>query len=81
MARTRNLAHVQAQRARDRFNLTLEEQPLVLGAIGIAVGAAICQTLSYLCSITWFSVFPLTGELDSLGMRIRDSVRYLDWNR
>ena len=47
MERTRNLAQVQAQRARDRFNMTLEEQPLVLGAIGIAVGAAIGALLPW----------------------------------
>jgi ElaB/YqjD/DUF883 family membrane-anchored ribosome-binding protein len=41
MARTRNIAQEQAQWARDRFNMAVEEQPLVLGAIGLAVGAAI----------------------------------------
>ncbi len=39
--RTTNAAQGQAERAREGFNTLLEEQPLILGALGIALGAAI----------------------------------------
>jgi ElaB/YqjD/DUF883 family membrane-anchored ribosome-binding protein len=39
--RTTSAAQAQARRAREGFNSLLEEQPLVLGAIGVALGAAI----------------------------------------
>jgi ElaB/YqjD/DUF883 family membrane-anchored ribosome-binding protein len=38
---TASIAQAQARRVRQQFNSTLEEQPLVLGAIGLAIGAAI----------------------------------------
>jgi Protein of unknown function (DUF3618) len=38
---TASIAHDQARRIRQQFSSTLEEQPLVLGAIGLAIGAAI----------------------------------------
>ena len=43
--RTTNLAQTQAKRAREGFNSLLEEQPLILGALGIALGAAIGAAL------------------------------------
>ena len=38
-------AQVQVRRAREGFNSLLEEQPLILGALGIALGAAIGAAL------------------------------------
>jgi beta-lactamase regulating signal transducer with metallopeptidase domain len=43
--RTTNVAQAQAQRAREGFNTLLEEQPLVLGAFGVALGAIIGAAL------------------------------------
>ena len=41
MSRTAGTAQAQANRAREGFNTLLEEQPIILGALGLAVGAAI----------------------------------------
>jgi ElaB/YqjD/DUF883 family membrane-anchored ribosome-binding protein len=41
MSRTASTAQAQANRAREGFSTLLEEQPMILGAIGLAVGAAI----------------------------------------
>jgi ElaB/YqjD/DUF883 family membrane-anchored ribosome-binding protein len=41
MSQTGSTAQAQANRARDGFNTLLEEQPIILGALGLAVGAAI----------------------------------------
>jgi hypothetical protein len=38
---TATTAQAQANRAREGFNTLLEEQPITLGALGLAVGAAI----------------------------------------
>jgi ElaB/YqjD/DUF883 family membrane-anchored ribosome-binding protein len=38
---TADLAQAQANRAREGFNTLLDEQPIMLGALGLAVGAAI----------------------------------------
>jgi hypothetical protein len=43
--KTANMAQAQGRRAREGFNSLLEEQPLILGALGIAVGAAIGAAL------------------------------------
>jgi hypothetical protein len=43
--KTANLAQAQARRARQGFNSLLEEQPLIIGALGIAIGAAIGAAL------------------------------------
>ena len=43
--RTANIAQSQARQARDTFNSLLEEQPLILGAIGLAIGAIIGAAL------------------------------------
>jgi hypothetical protein len=43
--RTTETAQAQAQRVREGFNTLLTEQPLVLGALGIAVGALIGTAL------------------------------------
>ena len=40
-----NAAQFQVRRAREGFNSLLEEQPLILGALGIALGAAIGAAL------------------------------------
>ena len=40
-----NAAQFQVRRAREEFNSLLEEQPLILGALGIALGAAIGAAL------------------------------------
>jgi ElaB/YqjD/DUF883 family membrane-anchored ribosome-binding protein len=45
MNRTAEMAQHQARQARDTFNSLLDEQPLVLGAIGLAVGAIIGAAL------------------------------------
>ena len=45
MNRTAEIAQTQARQARDTFNSLLDEQPLVLGAIGLAVGAIIGAAL------------------------------------
>jgi hypothetical protein len=45
LGRTAGTAQVQATRVREGFNSILEEQPLVLGALGIALGAAIGAAL------------------------------------
>ena len=45
LRRTSGSAQVQTQRVRDGFNSLLTEQPLLLGALGIAVGAAIGAAL------------------------------------
>jgi hypothetical protein len=45
IGKTANLAQVQGRRAREGFNSLLEEQPLMLGALGIALGAAIGAAL------------------------------------
>jgi ElaB/YqjD/DUF883 family membrane-anchored ribosome-binding protein len=45
LRRTSGTAQVQSQRVRDNFNSLLTEQPLLLGALGIAVGAAIGAAL------------------------------------
>jgi ElaB/YqjD/DUF883 family membrane-anchored ribosome-binding protein len=41
MSRTAATAQAQATRAREGFNTLLEDQPIILGALGLAVGAAI----------------------------------------
>jgi Protein of unknown function (DUF3618) len=58
--RTTNAAQTQARRAREEFNSLLEEQPLILGALGIALGAAIGAAL------------PSTEQEDRLVGEIRD---------
>jgi len=45
MNRTADIAQNQARQARDTFNSLLDEQPLILGAIGLAVGAIIGAAL------------------------------------
>jgi hypothetical protein len=45
ISKTTNLAQFQGRRAREGFNSLMEEQPLVLGALGIALGAAIGAAL------------------------------------
>jgi len=45
LRRTPGTAQVQTQRVREGFNSLLSEQPLLLGALGIAVGAAIGAAL------------------------------------
>jgi ElaB/YqjD/DUF883 family membrane-anchored ribosome-binding protein len=45
LRRTSGTAQVQTQRVRESFNSLLTEQPLLLGALGIAVGAAIGAAL------------------------------------
>jgi ElaB/YqjD/DUF883 family membrane-anchored ribosome-binding protein len=45
LRRTSSTAQVQTQRVREGFNSLLTEQPLLLGALGIAVGAAIGAAL------------------------------------
>jgi hypothetical protein len=58
--RTTNAAQVQAERAREGFTTLLEEQPLILGALGIALGAAIGAAL------------PSTDQEDRLLGEMRD---------
>jgi hypothetical protein len=45
IGRTADLAQLQGRRAREGFNSLMEEQPLILGALGIALGAAIGAAL------------------------------------
>jgi ElaB/YqjD/DUF883 family membrane-anchored ribosome-binding protein len=45
MNRTAVMAQNQARQARDTFNALLEDQPLILGAVGLAVGAIIGAAL------------------------------------
>ena len=45
MNRTAEIAQTQARQARDTFNSLVDEQPLVLGAIGLAIGAIIGAAL------------------------------------
>jgi ElaB/YqjD/DUF883 family membrane-anchored ribosome-binding protein len=42
---TRRFAEAETQRVRDNFSTMLDEQPLVLGAIGVAIGALIGSAL------------------------------------
>ena len=57
--KTRDIAQSQVKQVRDGFNQLLEEQPLILGAVGLAVGAMIG------------AAFPSTEQEDRLG-EIRD---------
>jgi hypothetical protein len=59
---TASIAQTQARRVQERFNSTLEEQPLVLGAIGVAIGAAIGAML------------PATEQEDRLMGQARDKM-------
>jgi hypothetical protein len=45
MSETANTAQAQARRAREGLNTLLQEQPIILGALGLAVGAAIGAVL------------------------------------
>jgi ElaB/YqjD/DUF883 family membrane-anchored ribosome-binding protein len=45
MSETASTAQAQAKRAREGLNTLLEEQPIILGALGLAVGAAIGAVL------------------------------------
>jgi hypothetical protein len=58
--KTANLAQAQARRAREGFTSLLEEQPLIVGALGIALGAAIGAAL------------PSTEQEDRLMGDVRD---------
>jgi ElaB/YqjD/DUF883 family membrane-anchored ribosome-binding protein len=60
LRRTSGTAQVQSQRVREGFNSLLAEQPLLLGALGIAVGAAIGAAL------------PATEQEDRLFGSMRD---------
>jgi hypothetical protein len=60
LRKTSGTAQVQAQRVREGFNNLLTEQPLLLGALGIAVGAAIGAAL------------PATEQEDRLLGSVRD---------
>ena len=60
LRRTSGTAQVQTQRVREGFNSLLSEQPLLLGALGIAVGAAIGAAL------------PATEQEDRLFGSVRD---------
>jgi ElaB/YqjD/DUF883 family membrane-anchored ribosome-binding protein len=60
MRKTSDTAQAQAQRVRESFNTLLTEQPLVLGALGIAVGAVIGAAL------------PATEQEDRLLGPVRD---------
>jgi hypothetical protein len=60
VSETADYAQAQANQARDRFNTLLEEQPLILGAVGLAVGAIIG------------AAFPSTEQEDRLVGEIRD---------
>ena len=64
MRRTTETAQAQAQRVREGFNNLLTEQPLVLGALGIAVGALIGAAL------------PATEQEDRLLGPVRDKTLY-----
>lgn len=58
--KTRDIAQSQVKQVRDGFNQLLEEQPLILGAVGLAVGAMIG------------AAFPSTEQEDRLVGEIRD---------
>jgi len=58
---TAETTQAQAKRAREGFNALLEEQPLILGALGIALGAAIGAAL------------PRTEQEDRLMGKVRDN--------
>jgi hypothetical protein len=58
--KTRDIAQSQVTQVRDGFNQLLEEQPLILGAVGLAVGAMIG------------AAFPSTEQEDRLVGEIRD---------
>ena len=60
LSKTGETAQAQADRVREGFNNLLEEQPLILGALGIALGAAIG------------AVLPTTEQEDRLLGRVRD---------
>ena len=60
LRRTSGTAQIQSQRVREGFNSLLTEQPLLLGALGIAVGAAIGAAL------------PATEQEDRLFGSVRD---------
>ena len=60
LGRTSGTAQFQSQRAREGFNDLLSEQPLLMGALGIAVGAAIGAAL------------PTTDQEDRLFGSVRD---------
>ena len=61
VSKTADYAQAQANQARERFNTLLEEQPLILGAFGLAVGAMIG------------AAFPSTEQEDRLVGEIRDN--------
>jgi len=58
--KTRDIAQSQVKQVREGFNQLLEEQPLILGAVGLAVGAMIG------------AAFPSTEQEDRLVGEIRD---------
>ena len=58
--KTSDIAQSQVKQVRDGFNQLLEEQPLILGAVGLAVGAMIG------------AAFPSTEQEDRLVGEIRD---------
>jgi Protein of unknown function (DUF3618) len=58
--KTRDIAQSQVKQVRDGFNQLLEEQPLILGAVGLPVGAMIG------------AAFPSTEQEDRLVGEIRD---------
>lgn len=60
LTKTAETAQVQATRVRAGFNSLLQDQPLILGALGIAFGAAIGATL------------PITEQEDRLLGSVRD---------
>lgn len=60
VSKSTDFAQSQANQARESFNKLLEEQPLILGAVGLAVGAMIG------------AAFPSTEQEDRLVGEIRD---------
>ena len=58
--KTGDIAQTQVKKVRDGFNQLLEDQPLILGAVGLAVGAMIG------------AAFPSTEQEDRLVGEIRD---------
>jgi hypothetical protein len=66
MSQTASTAQAQANRAREGFNTLLEEQPMILGAVGLAVGAAIGAML------------PSTEQEDRLLGPARDKTFFTD---
>ena len=60
VTKTASAAQAQAKRARDGFNSLLEDQPLIVGAMGVALGAAIGAAI------------PSTEQEDRLVGEIRD---------